>query len=454
MKKKFKPLLWIVVLAMSMLLITVFSLGGCKAAEETAAEEVEEAAEEEPVAEEAEAEEPVTISLAMHVANVKDQEPATYAIVQEFMKNNPNITVEIQGTETDEHIKKMKMMAASGTLPDVFWMLPPPAKEMAEAGYLGDLTEFLSNNEDVVARIPANMIDAYKLDDGTQYGIAYQPLVTGLWVNNDILGKYGLQVPETFDELKEVVKTLKENDVVTIAKGAKSPFSVWAFLIMICRYGYFDKIDGILAGEASYNNPDFLKFYQKIDELRELGAFPENVSTLDYFQAVEMFMAGNAAMLDAGVWEAPKVEASEFGAEASFWFGPTFGDGVGNQKVSMAVPAAPFVVSASVMEDQAKANAVFEFLKYYFSDEAADIIVNSQFLPVIKYSGEIDTTSGLGKVLEALGKPDWVSPPNQPDLIVSEAIGNAMYDSIYGVINGVYTPEEALDIVDSKIAEQ
>lgn len=431
MKKKFKPLLWILVLGMSISLVAVFSLGGCKAAEEE-----------------------VTISLAMHVANVENQEPATYAIVQKFMENNPNITVEIQGTETEGHIQKMKMMSQSDTLPDIFWMAPAPAKEMAEAGYLSDLTEFLSNNEDIAARIPANMYDAFRLDDGTLYGIAYQPLVTGLWVNNDILGKYSLQVPETFDELKEVVKTLKENDVVTIAKGAKDPFSIWAFLIMICRYGYFDKLDDILAGEASYNNPDFLKFYQKIDELRELGAFPESVSTMGYFQAVEMFMAGNAAMLDAGIWEAPKIESTEFGEEASFWFGPTFDDGVGNQKVSMAVPAAPFVVSASAMEDQARANAVFEFLKYYFSDEAADIMVSNQILPVIKYSGEIDTTSGLGKVLEALSKPGWVSPSNQPDLVVPEVMVYAMHDSIYGVINGVYTPEEALDIVDSAIAEQ
>ena len=117
---------------------------------------------------------------------------------------------------------------------------------------------------------------------------------------------------------------------------------------MLTRYGYFDKIDNILAGKVKFNNPDFLKFYQKIDDLRTAGAFPENVSTLSYFQAVDMFAAGKAAMLDAGVWETKKLESSPIAKDVGFSWGPTFSDGVGNQKVAMVVGAAPLVASAEV----------------------------------------------------------------------------------------------------------
>jgi hypothetical protein len=48
MKKLLKPLIWLLVLVMSVLLVTVFGSGGCR----TAATQVEEPAVEEPVVEE------------------------------------------------------------------------------------------------------------------------------------------------------------------------------------------------------------------------------------------------------------------------------------------------------------------------------------------------------------------------------------------------------------------
>ncbi|UUZ87322.1 hypothetical protein LJK88_13850 [Paenibacillus sp. P26] len=52
----------------------------------------------------------VTLSIAMHVANVKDQEPYMYGIVQKFQEKYPNIKIDLQGADTDSHVKKMKMV--------------------------------------------------------------------------------------------------------------------------------------------------------------------------------------------------------------------------------------------------------------------------------------------------------------------------------------------------------
>ncbi|RBW70792.1 ABC transporter substrate-binding protein [Bacillus taeanensis] len=397
----------------------------------------------------------VTIDFAIHVANPKDQEPAFYQTVQKFMEENPDITINLQGTDQKEHIKKIKMMAQSDTLPDIFWMLPASAKELEEAGMLLDLTDFLNNNSEIVEKFHTNMLDTYKLD-GSQFGLPYQPLVTGLWYNKALFEKYKVELPETYADLIEAVKTFEENDVVSIAKGSKDPYSVWAFLTMLSRYGYFDKIDQVLAGEESYNNEDFVKFYEKIAELRDLGAFPDNVSTLNYFQAVEMFSSGQAAMLDAGVWETKRFEESAMANDVGFWWGPTFSDGVGNQQITSIVPAAPLVVNKKVEDNDAKYEAVMKFLNFYYSEDGAQIMLDNQVPPMIKFEGEIDEEKHpvFAKVVEQMNKPDWESQPNQPDLIVSEPVANAMYDSIYGVINGIYTPEQAVDVVAKKISEQ
>jgi predicted small lipoprotein YifL len=45
----------------------------------------------------------VTLSIAMHVSNVKEQEPYMYGIIQKFQEKYPNIKIDLQGAETQEH---------------------------------------------------------------------------------------------------------------------------------------------------------------------------------------------------------------------------------------------------------------------------------------------------------------------------------------------------------------
>jgi raffinose/stachyose/melibiose transport system substrate-binding protein len=397
--------------------------------------------------------EEITLDVAIHVANPLGQEPAFYSIVQRFMEKHPEINIELHGTEQKAHIKKMKMMAQSDTLPDIFWVLPSSAKELAESGLLLDLQPFLHNHPEMVEKLHPNMLDSYNLD-GLQFGLPYQSLVTGIWYNKALFEEHNLKLPETYEDLKKTVQTFHANNIIPIAKGANDPYSVWAFLTMLSRYGYFEKIDSILAGNESYKNEDFLNFYRKIAELRELGAFPKNVATQSYFQAVQMFLNGEAAMLDAGIWETKKIEESQIAGDVGFWWGPTFTDGVGNQKISSIVPAAPLVVNKHVEKDKAKYEAAMKFLGFYYSEEGASIMIENQVAPIIKFDGEIhaDSHPVFANVMNVMNDPSWESKPNQPDLIVSEGIANAMYDSIYGVINGIYSPEEAVKVVDSKIA--
>jgi raffinose/stachyose/melibiose transport system substrate-binding protein len=396
----------------------------------------------------------VTLSIAMHVANVKDQEPYMYGIIQKFQEKYPDIKIDLQGSETQEHVKKMKMMAQSGKLPDIFWMLPAPAKEMNQAGLLLDLNEFLKENPEIASNIDPKMLSAYQ-DGGKQFGLPYQSLVTGLWYNKALFDKYGVKVPETYDELLAAAKVFKKNNIVTIAKGAKDTFSTWAFLGMLTRYGFFDKIDSIQAGKEKFDNPDFLNFFNKIDELRVNGVFPENVSTLSYFQAVEMFTSGKAAMLDAGVWETKKIEGSPIAKTVGFSWGPTFADGVGNQKIAMAVAAAPLVASAAVKEDAAKYDAVKKFFGLFYSQEGAAVMAENEAPPVVKYTGKVDKEKYpvYAEVINKLNEPGWERPAAQPDLVLSEAAANQLNDSIYGVINGIYKPEEALKLIDEKISK-
>src|SRR5690625_829198 len=154
----------------------------------------------------------VTIDFGIHVANAADQEPAFYAVVEAFEEKYDDINVNLIGKEQSEHIKSIKMQSQSGDLPDIFWILQASADELNEAEMLMDLSSFLQEHEEIAASLRANMVDAFN-DDGVQYGLPYQPLVTGMFYNEALLEEYGLELPETFEDLVEASEVLSENGI-------------------------------------------------------------------------------------------------------------------------------------------------------------------------------------------------------------------------------------------------
>ena len=76
--------------------------------------------------------EKITLIFGEHVANVEDQSPYIWAIAQNFMEEHPNVTIEFQGSEGSEHATKMQLAAQSNTLPDLFYLDIPLAKQMYE----------------------------------------------------------------------------------------------------------------------------------------------------------------------------------------------------------------------------------------------------------------------------------------------------------------------------------
>ncbi|MCH4238934.1 MAG: extracellular solute-binding protein [Oscillospiraceae bacterium] len=398
------------------------------------------------------------ITLGMHVANVDEQEPVTGKIIKAFEQANPNITVQIQGNDKDAHVNKMKLDAQSGELPDIFWMDSSVAPQLNSSGVLLDLSDFLKAYPAVNTALSENMKAASRSSDGKQYGLPYQSLVTGFWYNKAVFKRVGIDAPKngtTYDELIKMVKALHTKGIIPIAQGAKDAYSVWGFLTGLERYGYFSKIDSILNGKAKFDNPDFLKYFSKINTLGKAGAFPSNCATSTYFQAKADFTSGKAAMFDSGVWDAGVLDKS-IGKNIGFWWGPTFQDSSDNQKVSMNVSSAPFCVSKAVGDNQSKKDAVYKFLAFYYSKQAAKISYEGSIIPATNYKvdANLESKPAFKAVVTALQESGWSSPKAQPDLVLTEAVQAQLYDSIYGTMLGTYSPKEALEKIDSVQQQQ
>ena len=362
------------------------------------------------------------IKFGIHVANPKKQETVTYNIVQGFNKENKGkYKVEFVAADTEAHSKNM--------------------------------SDFLKENKDIDDALDG-MEDAFN-DGKVQYGLPYQSNVQGFFYNKDLFDKAGIAYPTddtTYDEFLDMIAKLKDSGVTPIAIGSKnSGYSMWEFNEFFSRYGWEDNEKSYTGDKAKYSNDDMNACFEKIKGLADAGAFPENMATIEYFDAKQLFNEGKAAMFHG--YPALMQEYKNIGEHIGFWWGPKFEDSSYEQNIAMKVPAAPLVVSSAVKDNDKAKEAVYAFLKYYYGEEAAKISYEGSIFPATNYDGIAATDSqyAMNAMITALGN-GWKTPKAAPDQTVTPAVQEAMYDAIFGVMQGTYSPKDALKNMDSAAA--
>ncbi|MCH4160973.1 MAG: extracellular solute-binding protein [Bifidobacterium sp.] len=396
------------------------------------------------------------ITFGINVANPAKQEPATNAIVQAFNKaNEGKYKVEFEAADTESHNKNMKLQAADGTLPEVFWVEGSQVTEYNDSGALLDLSDYLDTSTDVKTAL-AGSEKAFQSDDGAQYGLPYQSNVQGIFYNKSIFDKAGVSYPTddtTYEEFVGMVKKLKESGVTPLSIGSKnSSFAMWEFNLWLERYGWSENIENILDGKTTFSDTELKAVFENIEGLSQASAFPENMSTIEYFDAKQLFNDGKAAMFGTGQWDCAEFDDS-IGEDIGFWWGPKFTDSKYSQEINMKVPSAPIAVSAKVAENDEVKEATYAFLDFYYSKEAASLSYANSMFPATSYE-DLQPESGkysMTAMVKAL-ENGYESPVAAPDLTVSSSLQQTLYDSLFGVMQETYTPQQAIEKLDTAVS--
>lgn len=390
----------------------------------------------------------ITITFAEHVADIEAQEPHMMKIIQAFEEKYPNIKVDITGKEVSEHNTQMTLLAGEDKLPDIFWLEQSPAKEFAAKGYLYDLTDALKEYGINDSLLPG-LVNSCTVD-GRDYGIPSEVMMVGFFYNKELFKQAGIENPPvTYEEFTDAVNRLNTNGITPLTVGAQDNYSIWAFETMLARYGFFKKLDGLNAGEISWVNDDFLNYFQKVAEMRDNNTFTEDISNIGYFEAKEQFLGEKAAMFNSGAWDIGDFEKSDMAEKIGFFWGPTFGDSSYEQEIGIKASGGVYVVSARAAKDPAVLDAVMKFWQFYYGEEGTGIIAeDTAALPCSRYEGEIDAAGHpvLASMIEALND-DWTAV-TEPFNSLSTTVAYGYFDATFGVMTGVYTPEEAAQYVE------
>ena len=219
-----------------------------------------------------------------------------------FQEAYPNINIEVEKIKDDsEYWNAMKMRASANQLPDVMFNKPFTLSRFKD--YLIDLSDLDATRNNELAA-------GYGLD-GKILGI---PMTAGyeyVYYWKDMFEEAGVEVPTTWDQLKEVSRTLqdyygKDNpDSMAIALGPKDEWPDYPFMEFMPaleggngqNWNDMAKTDAPFAADT-----DIAKAYQKAYDLFTSGVFGKDPLGLGSDQATALFAQKQAAITALGDW--------------------------------------------------------------------------------------------------------------------------------------------------------
>jgi raffinose/stachyose/melibiose transport system substrate-binding protein len=232
----------------------------------------------------------------------RQEDRAQYeALIDVFEAANPGITVNFQAHEAANYNTILSTALAGGEGPDVMMVRAYGAFEtVAGAGYLMPIDESTVPGLEALpeAALAAETLRA----DGKIYAVPFASQTMLVIYNKALFDQYGLEEPQTWEELMSVAQTLEENDVFAFANGTAT---AWQNETIVSALGSSiigrDFYEDLVAGDTDFTDP---RFVEALEAVKEASAyFPEGFVGLDYASSQQLFAGGLAGMFAGGSFE-------------------------------------------------------------------------------------------------------------------------------------------------------
>lgn len=225
-------------------------------------------------------------------------------MVADFMKQNPNITVDLQYLDYSEYWDKLLTSIAGGTSPDIASLEPMRLPGYASKGALLDLTDRLAawgQKDDFYSGLWVS-----NTWDNKIYGLPWHASDFILYYNTDLLKAAGFDAPpKTWDELKQIALATTKNtgDPQTSVYGYVPDLTTPSG-VMFNWVPYLWSAGGDLLSadgkSAAFNSPAGTQALDLLVALYKGGAIPPSAVTGTWQDIQDLWVQGRAALYVSG----------------------------------------------------------------------------------------------------------------------------------------------------------
>ncbi|MES0884237.1 ABC transporter substrate-binding protein [Roseibium sp. SCP14] len=204
-----------------------------------------------------------------------------------------------------EDYKTDILVRASGnSLPDVFsYWAGARVQFIADSGALlpiDDMWEKAGLSKVIAGSIAASATEY----NGHRYLVPFNYHYAGVFYNKAVLDKAGVsEMPTDWDGFLALCEKLKAAGVTPLALGSANrwPAQFW-FDYLLLRTAGPEYRAHLMAGEASYDDPEVKRAMEMWKDLTDKGYFTENANADSWTDASDKVARGDAAMTLMGTW--------------------------------------------------------------------------------------------------------------------------------------------------------
>lgn len=384
--------------------------------------------------------------LSISDSNVREKIRKDY-IEANLEKELPFIELEYDlGGGGQEYANRLKIYNSSGNMPDVWFSEQNLSTVVIDSGNALDLAPYIYKwgfdkkftDKDFLA--PDKNGRIYSVQSGNDRFTSPR-----LWYHKNIFEKYGLQVPDTYDQLLEVCQRLKENGIVPISIIGRDGWTVNLHLLqtMIMAEDPQVAVD-MVNGDTDFNNPVVKRALERIVKLVQVGAFPENVASLDYEPAINLYTSGEAAMLSAFSWELKRLE--KLSPDTDFIPWPSVNGGTDNTKAVQywGAPLSGYMVWAKTENPEAAAR----FAMYCATQDALFYNIENKSPTMLDTGVKIDNLSALAKKDLVQLDQAHIKVPSIWSAAFNTRVSAEISVQNSKLLTGKYSPDEYIKVIN------
>jgi raffinose/stachyose/melibiose transport system substrate-binding protein len=367
--------------------------------------------------------------------------------VKRFNEKNPDVEVKALRIANDTFKQKLSVAMSGGNPPDIFhswgggWL-----KEFVKGGKVLDITgKFDESHFNPLALGNATF-------DGKVHGLPLGISLTNFWYNKEIFAKYNLQPPTTWDEFKSVIATLKENNVIPIALANKTKWPGAYYLMYFAdRQGGENLfLEAFNRTGRGFDDPDYVKAGQYIQELVDLGAFNPGFNGVPYDagQGRQLIYSGQAAMMliSNSFLNNIRSEAPDLEKNIGYFNFPSLPGGKGDSSNLGANTSPVWSVSSTSEHPELAIELIKELTSLETAQAYADRTASPTAINGVQYNDQF-----AKELVDLMDKAKAMHFPY--DQTLPPELAELHKDTTQSIFGKTITPEEAAKQMEEKAKE-
>ena len=230
-----------------------------------------------------------------------------YKYAEEYMAENPNVTIEVQAVSTNDIYTKLSAMAATpDDVPTIFFTSADAVATLHDLGLTADISGLVP--EDLKASFANGVVDSCMLGDEMSYfPVAVQP--TAVIYRTDRFKEAGLEIPKTWEEFVETAKALTKDT------NGDGQMDEWGFDMVgsnnssgqsrFMAYLWSNGIECVTEDNGTWatditEDQKFMDAFSRWTNMNVEGIVPTGITEVDYPTAANYFAMGYASMFLTG----------------------------------------------------------------------------------------------------------------------------------------------------------